>query len=286
MPNKSKKLLILGVSGMLGNTIFRFFDNSDDFDVFGSVRIQRTDIRVKRAKIISGVEVDNLDGLIQLFSTIYPDIVVNCIGVVKQLPQSEDPLYMLSVNSLFPHRLAKLCNIVGARLIHFSTDCVFSGKKGRYTELDQADACDLYGKSKLLGEVDYKHAITLRTSIIGHELSSSYGLLGWFLAQKEQVKGFEKAFFSGFPALEIAYIIRDYVITNPDIQGLYHLSADPISKYELLKLIAEIYGKKIEIIPDSTVVIDRSLDSSKFRLATGFKPKPWAQMIREMYDFF
>ena len=175
--------------------------------------------------------------------------------------------------------------MIGARLIHMSTDCVFSGSVGMYTESTFPDANDLYGRSKYLGEVDYLNAITLRTSIIGHELSGSKSLVCWFLSQMGSVKGFKKAIFSGLPTIEIAKVIRENVLPNTSLRGTYHLSVDPINKYDLLKLIARQYEKEIDIIPDESYVIDRSLNSERFRLATGFKPKPWPQLIKEMYEF-
>jgi len=220
-----------------------------------------------------------------VFSKVQPDVVINAVGLVKQLAAGCDPLRTLPINTLFPHRLARLCSLVGARLVHISTDCVFSGVKGMYTEADTPDASDLYGRSKLLGEVDYPHAVTLRTSMIGHELSGARSLVGWFLSQGAQVKGYRRAIFSGLPTVEIARVIRDYVLPHPELQGVYHLSADPISKYDLLKMVARVYGKSIEIVPDDTLVIDRSLDSSRFRVAAGYVPKSWDEMIVAMHEF-
>lgn len=166
-----------------------------------------------------------------------------------------------------------------------STDCVFSGAKGMYTENDFSDAQDLYGRSKYLGEVDYHNAITLRTSIIGHELDGARSLVGWFLAQNKSVKGFKRAIFSGFPTVEMARIIRDFVLPHPQLHGLYHVSADPINKYELLQLIAHVYRKKIEIVSDESFMIDRSLDSSRFQKMTGYTPPKWPELVQTMNQF-
>jgi dTDP-4-dehydrorhamnose reductase len=179
-----------------------------------------------------------------------------------------------------------LCRTAGARLIHISTDCVFDGKKGGYTEEEDSNATDLYGRTKFLGEVAYPHCITLRTSIIGHELKGDRGLIEWFLAQEEPIRGFKKAIFSGFPTIEIARIINDYIIPNDDLQGVYHVSSEPISKYELLRLVAQRYEKQIDIEPDDTVTIDRSLDSSRFRQATGYHPPSWPELVDNMYRNF
>jgi dTDP-4-dehydrorhamnose reductase len=186
---------------------------------------------------------------------------------------------------MLPHRLARLAALVDARLIHVSTDCVFTGKKGDYRESDVPDAQDLYGRSKLLGEVDYPNAITLRTSIIGTELRDAHGLVGWFLAQRGSVKGYSKAVFSGLPTVALAHVIRDYVLPNPALRGVWHVSAAPIAKYDLLKLVAAEYGMDIDIVPDDTLVIDRSLDSSRFRLETGWKPLSWPTLIASMRQF-
>jgi dTDP-4-dehydrorhamnose reductase len=214
-----------------------------------------------------------------------PDVVVNCAGLTKHKPEAEDPLVSIPINTLMPHRLAGLCKLVGARLIHVSTDCVFSGEKGSYTEDDFADARDVYGKSKALGEVDYQHAITLRTSTIGHELQSTYGLLDWFLSQQGRCKGYTNAIFSGLPTVVFAQVVRDVVIPHAELSGLYHVAAKPINKFDLLKLIAEVYGKSIDIVPDEKLVIDRSLDATRFRLATGYTAPEWPELINTMHVY-
>lgn len=282
------KVLVLGAGGMLGNAVLRFLASSKAHAVSGTVR-SRQSLRLLpenlHRNIISGVDVENMDSLMSLFVKLRPKIVVNCIGLVKQINESNDPLAALPINSILPHRLAKLCSATGARLIHMSTDCVFSGLKGMYVEADTSDADDLYGRSKYLGEVDYPSAITLRTSIIGHELDGARSLVGWFLAQEGPVSGYKRAVFSGLPTVEIARIILEFVIPRPELSGLYHVSAEPINKHDLLSLVAQVYGKIIEIKPDDRVIIDRSLDSSRFRNATGFVPKSWPEMVRLMHAF-
>lgn len=237
-------------------------------------------------RILSGVEASNPDALTRVLAEVQPDIVINCIGIIKQLPVAKDPLVSITINALLPHRLALLCKATGARLLHISTDCVFNGQKGQYTETDPADADDLYGRSKFLGEVAAPHGITLRTSIIGHELNSRYGLIEWFLAQKNKVQGFTQAIYSGFPTLEMARIIGEYVIPNPELQGLYQVSTTPISKYDLLQLVAQRYGKAITIEPDDSIRLDRSLDSSRFQRDTGYHPPAWETLVDRMYQHF
>lgn len=287
--NEQSKVLVLGASGMLGNAMLRFFHESKGFNAWGSVRSSSAlsgfpDL-IKERMIVAG-DVENADNLLSLFSRLKPDIVINCVGLVKQLSQAADPLKAIPVNALFPHRLARLCEIGGGRLIHVSTDCVFSGRKGMYEESDFPDAYDTYGRSKYLGEVDYPHAVTLRTSIIGHELDGNRSLISWFLSQEGRVKGFRNALFSGLPTVELARIIRDFVIPHPELHGLYHVSAEPISKYDLLLIVAREYGKSIEIVPDESLIIDRSLDSERFRVATGYLPAAWPELIRAMHDFY
>jgi dTDP-4-dehydrorhamnose reductase len=175
--------------------------------------------------------------------------------------------------------------LAGARLVHMSTDCVFSGSKGNYRESDPSDAKDLYGRSKYLGEVAYPNAITLRTSIIGHELQSAHGLVGWFLAQQGQCNGFTRAIFSGLPTVALAQVVRDVVIPRPGLFGVYHVAAQPISKYDLLKLVADVYGKTIEITPSEKLVIDRSLNADRFRDATGYQVPGWPELIKLMFKY-
>lgn len=288
MGNK-KRLVVLGATGMLGNAVLRFFANNSEYEVYGTVRSLNSVSNLKRqaptAQFLPGIDLESLDGLVRLFATVKPVLVVNCIGIVKQLSEANDPLVALPINALLPHRLARLAQVAGARLIHLSTDCVFSGTHGNYSESDVPDAHDLYGRSKLLGEVDYPNAITLRTSIIGHELGGNRSLIDWFLSQSGDVQGYKNAVFSGLPTVEIARIIRDYVIPNPDLHGLYHLSADAINKFDLLSLVSKVYGKSINIVANEEVVIDRSLNSNRFRSATGFKPELWAELVRRMHEF-
>lgn len=282
------KILVLGASGMLGNAVLRYFAERSQHAVTGAVRAEGArrllPPEVQDRAIVAGA-VDDPDNLARLFDKTAPTIVINCVGLVKQLAEGNDPLSAIPINSVLPHRLARFCSLAQARLIHLSTDCVFSGTKGLYSESDVPDASDVYGRTKLLGEVDYPHAITLRTSIIGHELAGSSSLIGWFLAQSGSVKGYSKAVFSGLPTVEIARIIDRHVLANPDLRGLYHVSADPIDKYSLLKLVAEEYGKDVQIIEDETLVIDRSLDSTRFRDATGFAPESWPVLVRRMHEY-
>ncbi len=282
------KILVLGASGMLGNAMMRILSEQSDWEVYGTIRSEslkklfHPDIA---RNLLSGVDVEQYDSLLQTFLQVRPDVVINCIGLIKKFMNEEDPLHAISINAALPHRLAKLCAISDARLVHMSTDCVFSGEKGNYSESDISDAKDLYGRSKFLGEVDYPHALTLRTSIIGRELQSANGLIGWFLSQEGSCPGFRRAIFSGFPTVILAEIIRKYIIPNPELHGLYNVAAQPISKYELLQLVAEIFGKSIEIIADDSLVIDRSLNADRFTQATGYRAPGWRELVESMYKY-
>jgi len=282
------KVLVLGASGMLGNAVMRVLGEVADWRVTGTLRSESAKRHFTgpiAGNLISGIDVEQQDSLLEAFAQVKPDIVINCIGVVKQLAEANDPLRVLPINAILPHRLARICELASARLIHISTDCVYSGDKGRYRESDTPDARDLYGRSKLLGEVAAPHTLTFRTSIIGHELQSTHGLVEWFLAQQGRCNGYAKVIYSGFPAVVLAGIMRDVVIPRPDLSGIFHLASRPITKYELLRLIAKVYDKKIEIVPDERYVIDRSLDATRFERATGYAPPEWEEMIAMMYRY-
>jgi dTDP-4-dehydrorhamnose reductase len=282
------KVLVFGISGMLGSIVFDVLGREPGYEVTGTVRSDSirdffpADLQQHIVSNIDVLEIDALTGVVEL---VKPDMVINCVGLIKQLETAEDPLVVLPINSMYPHRLAAICAQFQSRLIHISTDCVFSGRKGHYLESDVSDAIDLYGKSKFIGELnDMRHAITLRTSIIGHELDTNNGLIEWFLSQSGSIKGFKRAIFSGLPTVELTRVIRDYVIPRPELSGLYHVSAEPISKYDLLTLVAKIYGKKIEIIPDNEIIIDRSLNSELFQEETGYKSPDWPELVTRMKD--
>jgi dTDP-4-dehydrorhamnose reductase len=281
------RVLILGGTGMLGHQLVVALRH--DFDTWTTVRGSvRGDLHaglLDPNRTIAGVDVLNFDALTGAMATIRPDAVINCIGVIKQLAAAKDPLLSVAVNSLLPHRLHRLCQASGARLIHFSTDCVFSGRTGNYTEDDPSDALDLYGRSKYLGETAGEGALTIRSSIIGHELGTATGLLEWFLSQQgSRVEGYTRAVFSGFTTNEMARIVRMVLTDHPRLSGTLQVSSDRINKYDLLILIRRAYQADIEIAADDTVQIDRSLDSTRFRLLTGYAPPSWPQMIEEMAE--
>lgn len=282
------KILIIGANGMLGNACMNYFGASNDFEVFGSIRAETKyslDALKSDCVVISGVDITNEVSQRDLFKKVAPNVVINCVGVVKQREESEDAFQSILINSLLPHQLARCCDEYGAKLIHISTDCVFSGSKGvPYKESDISDANDLYGKSKFLGEIPSNpNVLTLRTSIIGNELGGKRGLLEWFLSQNGECQGYTEAVFSGVPTLILAEAIESALKVQPKLSGLFQVASEPISKYNLLKLIAQVFGKKIKIIPNADLVINRSLDGSKFRDETGFIIPSWDEMIEKMY---
>ncbi|MBM4149637.1 MAG: SDR family oxidoreductase [Lentisphaerae bacterium] len=280
------KVLVLGVTGMLGHKACQVL--SRGFDVTAAMRGAPEGLSagvLDSVAKVSGVDAGDEASLSSVLDRVRPDAVVNCIGVVKQLKEGKDPETCVRINSLYPHVLHRLCRARGVRLVHVSTDCVFSGRKGAYRESDPSDAEDVYGRSKFLGEVAGPGAVTLRTSIIGRELSVERGLVEWFLSQRgRKVKGFTKAVFSGLTTLELSKVIRRVLADWVELEGLYHVAAEPVTKFDLLKLIRDVYRLDVEIEPDDSLACDRSLDGSRFREATGYVAPSWPEMIRAMAE--
>lgn len=277
------KLLILGGSGMLGHKLWQAAGTR--LDTWATVRDARTLPEAApfgRDRMLTGVQAEQFDTVLRAFATVRPDVVVSCIGVVKQRGEAKHPLVSLTVNSLFPHRLAALCASAGTRLIHVSTDCVFAGRTGGYRESDEPDAADLYGRTKQLGEVPGPGALTLRTSIVGREIATSQGLVEWFLAQSGRAPGFTRAVFSGLTTLELSRVILQVVQSHPSLEGIYHVASSPVTKYDLLVLLNQAFGRGLAIEADESVRIDRSLDGSRFRDATGYAAPDWPAMLAEM----
>ena len=258
-------------------------------EVFGTVRSGSAESLpeniFKGVNLVTGVTAGDLDSIRRALAETRPDVVINAIGIIKQLPDSKNVISTLTVNSIFPHRLAELGEEFRFRLVTISTDCVFSGSRGNYSEADTPDATDLYGKSKNLGEAIGSNCLTLRTSIIGHELGTAHSLIDWFLSNRDgQVKGFANAIYTGFPTVVFAAIIDNLIRDYPQLSGLYHVSSDPISKYDLLKLVNAAYAANVVIDRDDEFKIDRSLDSTRFRKETGFSPARWEEMIGSMAE--
>jgi dTDP-4-dehydrorhamnose reductase len=274
------RILVLGASGMLGHKLVERL--ALRVDVWGTVRSPVPPIGVSSAldasRILTDVSVERVDSLIRAFRIARPDVVLNCIGIVKQQAAAKEPRPSVEVNALFPHRLAELCDLAGSRLIHFSTDCVFSGRKGGYREDDLPDPEDIYGRTKLLGEVATTGCITIRTSIVGWQLSGSTGLLEWLATQQGgRIPGHRQAIFSGLSTAALSETIASVLRGIPD--GLYHVSAEPIDKYSLLRQLVAALRWNIDVNPVDEPALDRSLDSAAFRQAVGWKPPSWDDMI-------
>jgi len=276
------RILILGGSGMLGHKLVQRL--SPRFDVFATVRddgevlISRE--FVQRTQLLPNIDVSSDSALTKAIKSSRPDAVINAVGIVKQHPTANDVINTLTINSILPHRLSQFGHRYGFRLITISTDCVFSGEKGNYSEADTPDATDLYGRSKILGEVNEGNCLTLRSSIIGRELDTSFGLFEWFLANRRgRVNGFVNAIYSGFPTIVFADIIGHLLSDHPDLRGLYHISSKPIDKFRLLSIANEVFDSHVTIECDETFRIDRSLDSSRFAAAwTSWRrtcARPW-----------
>jgi dTDP-4-dehydrorhamnose reductase len=281
------RILIIGGSGMLGHKLVQEW--RDRFDVWTTLKGRFEDYErfgiFERACTIDQVDAEKYETVERAIEKTQPDVIFNAVGIIKQLESSKNVIKTLTINSIFPHRLAETAAKIGARLITISTDCVFDGKKGNYNEADVSDATDVYGKSKNLGEIAAENCLTLRTSIIGREVQTRHSLVEWFLSNRGgKVKGFSNAVYSGFPTIVLAGIIAGLIENYKHLNGLYHISAEPINKYELLKLINEAYNAGVEIEPFADFWLDRSLDSTKFREATGFQPASWREMIRLMAD--
>ncbi len=285
------RILILGSNGLLGNTITTYFLGKKNYETFGIVRNSSKLFSFKKNFLNKFLIVHNILDFKDLelkIKSIKPNVIINCIGVTNKNTSKNSKLLesYININSLFPHRLYGICSKFNIRLIQLSSDCVFSGKRGFYNEMDSPEPIDIYGRSKLLGEINNENCITIRKSVIGHELNSKKGLLEWFLAQKNKVEGYKKAIFSGLTVQELARVIDFYIIPNRNLKGIFHISRELISKYDLLEMIADVYKKSIEIVPNELISIDRSLNSSCFNNITGYKTKAWPDLIKSMHEFY
>lgn len=270
---------------MLGHKLLQIFAN--DFQTAATVRSNSaaseiSDI-ISEKQVYTNVDAEDFQTVDGVIEKTQPDVIVNCIGIIKQLASSASVVKTLRVNSIFPHLLSESARKHNARLITVGTDCVFKGTRGGYVEADVPDAEDLYGKSKNLGELAAENCLTIRTSIIGRELSTAHSLAEWFLSKRgKEVEGFSRAVFSGFPTIVLADIIKNLIENHPRLSGLYHVSSEPINKYDLLCLLRDAYKADVRIKRKEEFEIDRSLDSSRFRAATGYSPPMWAEMVEKM----
>ena len=279
------KILILGGDGMLGHQLLKSWQNTHDVRV--TLRQNQSDYSkynlFNTGNSSYNIDVRQFDDVQKVVEEFKPDAVINAVGIIKQRTEAQDAIMSLEINALLPHRLSFLCQRLKSRLVHLSTDCVFSGLKGNYLESDLEDGSDLYGRSKLLGEVTDSHAVTLRTSIIGLELSRKESLVEWFLKQKGSIKGFTKAIYSGFTTQEMARIIELILAKHPTLSGLWHVASKPITKYDLLNKLEKFLARKdVKIEPSDALVCDRSLNASLFLEATGYRPPSWDEMLKEL----
>jgi dTDP-4-dehydrorhamnose reductase len=275
------KILVLGASGMLGHKVWSILGNR--FETLGTVRQPIAHPAFASGdRIVAGVQVDDLPSVQRVISEVRPEVVVNCIGIVKQVSAARAHIPSITVNALFPHQLAELTASIGARMIQISTDCVFSGRQGGYSEDDEPDPIDLYGRTKLLGETPYDHTLTIRTSIIGRELVGAHGLLEWFLSQTGPIRGYTRAAFSGVTTRVLAETLGRVIADQPQLAGTWHVAGEKITKYDLLRRLADVYEHDVVIEPDERVVIDRSLDDTRFRTVTELPRPNWADMLEEL----
>jgi dTDP-4-dehydrorhamnose reductase len=282
------KILILGATGMLGHQLCR--NLKDRFDIWATLRGTpqqfENDGFISDDRLIGQVDVKDLESVRHTLDVIKPDAVINGIGIVKQRDEAKQAVPSIQVNALFPHQLADLCIERGIRVIQVSTDCVFSGFRGNYNEIDIPDPVDLYGRTKLLGELNRPGCLTLRTSIIGWQLNTFSSLLSWFALQRgKRIKGYNKAIYSGFSTKVMAQLIGDILQTRPDLTGLYQVASEPITKFDLLLNIRDILGwRDILIDPDDQFFCDRSLSGSRFSAATGWRAPSWDVMLKGLAE--
>lgn len=281
-------IMILGAGGMLGHKLLQILGRR----FAGTIGTTREDVRnaplnrialLQGEHVLSGFDVAAFDALKPRLAALAPAVIINCVGIVKQRDEAKSAVPSIGVNALFPHLLTEAAGEWGGRVIHFSTDCVFSGRTGGYREEDQSDAEDLYGRTKFLGEVTAPNAITLRTSIIGRELAHHRSLLDWFLSQKgKSVRGYRRVIYSGIPTTEMARVLVRLIEDHPSLSGVFQVVSEPISKYDLLLLIRDAYNLDIDVQPDDSQVMDRSMRGEKFEVATGWRAPTWPEMVREM----
>lgn len=284
----TKRILVLGGEGMLGHKMFQVLGERFA-GTLATIRGAVADPPYNRIplfaadRVLEHLDVMDWNDVATRLTAMKPSVIVNCVGVIKQREAANEAVPTITINALLPHRLSELLAGWGGRLFHVSTDCVFSGTKGNYTEDDVCDATDLYGKTKALGEVKGANALTLRTSIIGRELSSHRSLLDWFLAQDgATVRGFTRVLYSGVTTNYLAGLIGDLIETESPLSGLYQVAGDPIPKHDLLCLLRDAYGLQVTIVPDVSEVSDRTLRGDRFVAATGRRTPPWPALVHEL----
>jgi dTDP-4-dehydrorhamnose reductase len=283
-----KHLVIVGAGGMLGHRLVQEFCRHSDYDVHATLRTM-IPASFANARATYHTEVDlafDTSKIRNLLQEIRPEIVINAAGVIKHRAAGADPDLSMSINGALPHTLGITATEIGARLIHISTDCVYSGQRedGGYSEAEAPDAVDVYGRSKAVGEVDWGGHLTVRTSIIGFELANHLGLLGWLFGNTSgvTVQGYERAIYSGLPTSTLARTIRHVIAELPQMRGLYHVASRPINKYELVKRLNDAFALGLKVVPASRVVCNRALNDSRFRSESGLLRPTWDQLIDDL----
>lgn len=280
------KVLIFGVTGMLGHQMFKYFCENTCLEVFGVVRSpfdRQLFPNYTSYNIPILDDIYSSDKISKLLFEYNPDVVINCIGAVKQAEHLK-PIDFIKVNSVFPHLLNGLTSIRNIRIIHFSTDCVFGEGPGTFTENDTPICKDIYGRSKLLGEItNCDLSMTIRTSIVGRELKNKYGLLEWFLNSGNVVRGYTNSYFTGLSTIRVSEVVGDIILSNKIYSGLYHLAAEKISKFELLLLFNDHFNLEKNIVPYALEgKIDRSLDGTKLANKINLPKISWKQMVKKL----
>ena len=282
----NKKVLILGANGLIGNGLTRYFATKNiNLTAVVRSKIKKFQKKINFAYCNNLNSIRSLNSISKIISQDKPDFVINCIGVTKHYKNKNNKI----LNIELPKALIRLKKKNKFNFIHITTDCVFNGLKGNYTENSNTNANDLYGLSKLTADkflLKSKKCIILRTSTIGSEIKTRNGLFEWFLSNKKNCIGFKNAYFSGLTTLELSKIIYNFIIKKKKLkEDIYNLSGPKINKFLLLNLIKEIYNKEILIKPDYKFKIDRSLNSNKFVKISKYKKKSWKKMILEYKKF-
>jgi dTDP-4-dehydrorhamnose reductase len=285
------KILILGLSGMLGHKLFSYLQKQNTYDLYATTttnfEIEYPSFKIINKKNIFFSKVQNIDYFERIFLKINPDIVINCIAILRESFFDLKPVKFIEINTIYPHKISQLSKKLDFRFIHFSTDILYSDNNKLSCENDEIALSGPYAASKFLGEVKNNNSLTIRTSIIGHQLNNNTSLLEWFLNYEgKTVNGYSNVIYSGLPTTEISKIIHKYIIPNVDLKGIMNISSKPISKLELLYKIKKYYNKKVNINSDESIISNRSLNSNLFNKKTGYLVPDWDMMVKEMYEDF
>lgn len=284
------KVALLGSTGMIGHRVLLELLKCEQIDVVGLSRSTNHKSLIQkfsdRDGFYEGVDMADFKQVELLLEKIKPEVIINAVGItIRKLNQPDSFEKAFQVNTLLPKTLQKWVQKNNARLIHLSTDCVFSGAKGNYTEIDIPDANDVYGKTKFAGEVEGKNCLTLRFSAIGRELESHTELLDWFLQQNNKnIQGHEKAIYTGLTTAQLSEEIVKIVLNHKNLEGLYQISNQAISKYELLCLLKKAYGLNLNIEKIDGKNSNKALLSNKYKEATGFVPRDWSTLINNLIN--